>query len=96
METQKGGKHVRKSRRCGGQVRSSSIPLIDVLKEKRQRMGQRQYWKELWLILEFMKDTNSQSSEERTDFSVNCSMNLDPSLIPHKEISSRQVVAVPI
>lgn len=39
METQKGGKHVRKSRRCGGQVRSSSIPLIDVLKEKDKEWG---------------------------------------------------------
>lgn len=70
-------------------MRSSNIPLIDILKEKRERMGQRQYWNELWLILEFMKDTSSQSSEERTDFSVNWSINLDPSLTSHQEISSR-------
>lgn len=57
-------------------VRSYSTPLIGVLKEKRERMGQRQHWKELWLVLEFMKDTDSQNSEERTDFSINCWMSM--------------------
>ena len=67
-------------------VRRCRIHLIRVLEDKRG-LGLQQHLKRLWLALELMKDTNSHSSGEKTDLSINSSRAIGYSCRKHEPLS---------